>query len=105
MQQTKKQSSAEHYLTLGLGALTYGAEILFEAGSEAAKGIKKYWDAHEAEREKIRRRLVDCKDAFVRHLSEKGKNAKSFDAIVASLDKLSHEELEKLKAILNSIEE
>ena len=100
--EAKKDTLRETFEELGK-LLAIGAKCTCDLAVRAAKSAKKSWDEHSEERQKIKELLLVKKDKFVLWLKKKGISASAFDRIVASLDKLSAEELEKLKTILNEM--
>lgn len=101
MQNPNNKSRLRDCFEFAAGALTFGAEKLLEGTAIAADYVKRQWNNHEAEREEIRKKLLQYKDKFLKKMQESGQKEADFDRIVRSLETLTKEELDALKAILD----
>ena len=100
-QKTKDQ--LKELLNIVVGAAAVGAEKTKDvAGKLAARG-KEEWEASAPKRAELKAKIDDAKQKFLEKINKEKELNLTLDKIVDNLDKLSEEDLEKLKSILNSI--
>lgn len=99
----KFKDELRNLFNIAVGAAAVGAEKTKAAAEKLARRGKEEWDNSAPKRAELKEKIAGYKQQFYDKINKDKDAALTLDQILENLDKLSDEELEKLKEILKNI--